>query len=516
MATPTLDEVLDQPTVQEALDATVLPEIQAARDGVTLPVTDWKTGGVFRSLAYGVAKIYSEARTLISAFSAATFGDYVFGFVDAPGGMDLSSWATDRARDVYGITRIDASYTKRQIRFTNATAGPFGPFAAGALVVEFATTGNRYVNESSVTILAGPAVDTDAIFRSEYTVDSAAGRTYSDAVSSTVRLVTSVLPGVTVTNPGSTFSDVSQLGVGTGTVTPSGAPGAAHSYTVRIDTSGQVTVATWSYRIDGGAWVAAGAVAAVANVGGTGTTITLANGGGTPSFVAANYYYFANPGTDVTAVGRDEETPRELGTRCRGVMPLLRWTTDANGNFVPPQVATIDGMVAMTLTAFPEEVKTCFIRTGDVNDEVKIFVAGQGATLDGSTIARVQNYWDLFAGLTCYPVVASPSTQAITLAAVTVTVRASQLAAAQAAMQTSIATYLAGLDPRRALTIGDGLTVKVRRDYLISLITTAPGVEDMTDNTFTVNGAATDYFLAPDTMATWAQSVATAFTWSTI
>ena len=516
MATPTLDEILALPTVDEAMDGQVLPELRLARDSVVLPVSDWSPGDPFRALAWATASLFVEAKRFVSAFAAACFGDYAFGLADHPSGIDVTGFATAKARDTFGVTRIPASYTKRTIRLTNSVAAVYGPIAAGRVIIQFTATGNRYVNDAALTIAA--STTTDAVFRSEYAVNSSAGLTYLDSSGSTIQIVTASYPGVTATNPASTYSTVRQVGGGTGVVTPSLVPVGTHNYAVRIDTDGQVGVATWSYRVDGLAWTSAGAVAAVANVGGFGMTLTLTNGAtGVPSFLHGTYYFVQHPGTDVTVSGRNEETPQELGVRARAILPLLDWTTDSSGNFVAPATPTVDAYRAMTLTAFPEECKHCYVRTGTyVNDEVDIFVAAQGGTLGSATMSLIQAFWDRHAGLTNWPVVQPPAVQAITLAACTVTVKKAQLYTAQAAIQIAIADYLAGLDQRRELTMGDGVTTYVRRDWIISLITSTVGVTDVTDVTLTINGAAADYLLAADTLATWTQAVSTAFAWATV
>lgn len=525
MATPTLEELFTQVSVPEAMDGYVLPELRTERDGVTLPVTDWLVGGAFRALAWVGARLFSEVRRLSGGLAAATHGEYVFGFSDPPAGLDgVTSWASVRARDFYGLKPIEASHTKRTLRFLNGSNASYGPLPAGTVIVEFVDTRARYVNDSAFTIAAGPGVTTAATFRSESAVNSAKGLTYLDPSGATIRLVTASYPGVSVTNPAPTFTPVTLVGSGLGTVTPSGTPGSGYtssSWAVRINTSGQVGVATWSYRIQASGidtgWVAAGTATSV-TPSGTGITVTLANhASANPSFIIGATYFFSTPGTDVTVRGRDAESPRELGRRCQGIMPLLDWARDGAGNFIAPTTPPEDAFVAMTLTAFPEQVKIAYVRVGSVNDEVVIKVAGQGSTLSAGTIATVQAFWNMMAGLTNYPVVSSPSTQAIELAGATVRVRQAQLASVQAAIQNAIAAYLGGVDPRAPLSIA-GL---VRREYLIALITNTPGVTGFSDDTFTIEGhagaAATDYQLLADTMATWGQQVASdaGWTWET-
>lgn len=516
MALPTLTELLTIPTQDEVLDGEVLPELRAR--GVR--VTDWLPGGVYRSMSYAVARLRLEARKAIAAYTAAAFGDYVFGFVETPFGIDVTSWATDIARNVYGIERIAATRTKRTITLTNATATPYGPVAPGGFIVQL-PSGNRYVNAEAWSSAGSDAVE--VAFESEYANDSAAGLVYNtDPSGATITIVSANFPGVTATNPAGTYTARTLVGYGLGTVTPSGTPGAGYTtatFSVRVDSTGQTGAATWSYRIqtstaDTG-WVSAGAVAAVANASGSGVTITLTNHAtANPSFLAGDYYYFATPGTDITQTGRDEETPLELGTRCRAVFPALAFTQDDAGNWIwtSPTENAYERLAREAST----QVKVAYARNSTtVNNKVHVLVAGQGTVLGAGTVATVQAFLDSRAMLTDRVVVESPTQRAITLAGMTVTVRASQVTAAQTEIQRRIAAYLGGVDPASVLSING----RVDRAYLLHLIRTAPGVVKVTDSTLTINGAAADLEL-PVTpgayeLAKWTQSVSLAFTWAT-
>lgn len=522
MADPTFDELTTIPTHAVAFETEVLPEMQNARDGVALRVTNWTLGGAFRTLAHIIAEVYIRGREALAALTAGQFEDYAFGRTAAPNGLDVSAWAPVLARQRWSTEPIAATRTERTIRFTNALVGAYGPIAAGGIVIKF-PSGNLYRNKSAVTI-AG-ATTTDATFESEYAQDTAGGYSYSsDAAASTLTMVTASYPGVTVTNPATTFSTVSQTGVGSGTVTPSGTPVGSFvtsQWAVRIDTSGQVTVATWSYRYTysgfASAWISAGAVAAVANASASGITITLANGTGTPSFVANEIYYFNTPGTDITQVGRDEESVEEMGERVAGYIPAFAYAKDSAGRWIPTS-PTDGGYKTLLLEAFDEITQCLVVNDATINNKVRCVVAGSGATLAASTLTLAQSFLDSFNMLTDYPVVESPTVRVITFNAIQVSCTSSQVAAAKTAMQAAISAYMAGNDEDRDLPING----TIDRGWIVHLIESTAGVTDTNAaEALTLNGALTDLDLeivypGAYNLATWAQTVGTLFTFNPV
>jgi hypothetical protein len=509
MSTPTLEEVLATPTQAEVLEQEVLTELR----GRSVRVTDWLVGGVYRTLTYLVSKLRTESRRVVASLAAAHFEDYAFGFVAAPGDLDVTTWAPHIAKQRYGVDRIEATHTRRRFTLTNASTAEYGPLVAGDIMVSF-PSGNRYVlDEDDVTIPASGSVG--ALFRSEFANDSAAGLSYTDASDSSIVMVTATFPGVTVTNPSTTFSDVSQVGSGVGTVTPSGTPNAPYSIAIRIDSGGQAGGATWSSKVGSGSWVSHGAVASDA-IAGTGITATLDDNGGNPAFAAGAVYYFSAPGSDVVSAGRNVETPQELGARCRGLLPSLAFPQDGDGNWIPTS-PTMSGYEALARSA-SDQVKVCFIATGTVNNEVLIYVAGQGTLLGGATLALLQAFFNVFSMATDTPLVASPDAREINLTlagASTITVRSGARASAQTELQRRLGVYFGGVDPVLPL----GINGEIDHAYLVHLIRTTPGVTRFDATTFEINGVVGDLDL-PVTpgafeQASWTEQVATVFDWST-
>ena len=505
MSTPTLDEILNPPTTSAAMDTITLPELRLARDGVKLPVSNWKPGGVFRSLAYGISRLYSEAATRAAAYAAGNFGDYVGGLVQLPSGIDATGYATQWALDRAGVRRIEATYTTRTLLLTNGLATARS-VAAGGIVVKFRATGNRYVSSEAYTSAGSDAVE--VLFRSEYTVDSGdASRQYLDASDATIDLVTAVFPGVTVTNPAAAYSDVVQVGPGLGTITPSGTPDGTHSMAIRIDTGGAANVGSglFSYRLDGGAWVSAAQLDDYSDLAGLNVDLTFAG-----TFIEDAVYYFSWPGTDVVTVGRDQETPAELVARARGVFPNMAFALDGDGNPLPTS-PTMNGYEALLRSAFTD-VKVCLVRTSEtINNKVHLVIAGQGALLDSGRIVVAQQFFDLRQMKTDRVEVSSPSTTTINLAGAVVKVRQSQVTQAQEAAQKAIAAYLGGVDQANPLPPA-GL---IERAYIMSLIRACPGVTHLDDG-LTIEGTATDYQLADDTIALWSEQIASVITWTPV
>lgn len=505
---PSLSELLTIPSLDEILESDVFAALRAAK----VKVNDWIVGGPYRTVAIGVSNMWLEGRSAIAAIAAGGFEEYAFGLAQAPGGIDVTSWAKRMAKQRFGVDPIEATPTKRRIVLTNSTASTYGPIADGRLIIQFTATGNRYVNDGEVTI--APSGDTVATFRSEFAVDSAAGRTYIAASGSTIQLVSAEYAGVSATNPAPTFSGVVVANGGTGTIALSGSPAFAAAYDLRVDLPGVVGGGAWSIRVDGGAWDSLGVIDVVDDYTGNAATFTPSDNGGNPSFPAGAVFSFRTPGTDLISVGRDAETPQELGGRCKAVLPLIGFPRTAAGLPIPLS-PTISGYEALARSA-SSEVKVCFVLVDPtVNGKVRIYVAGQGALLPATTVGALQSFFNAFQMLTDFPSVLSPTERAITLGGSTIKVKAQLLVTAQQWLQKALGAYLGGIDANSSLTV-NGL---IDRSYLNALLRSAPGVTHVDDN-LTINAVAADRQL-PVTpgayeLATWTQNVANAFTWMTV
>jgi hypothetical protein len=518
--TPQLSDLLTVPSQDDVLNQEVLPELTKRQ----VRTTDWLPGSVQRAQAYVIALMRVSVRLALAAMCAAGFEDYVFGFATPPANpdgsiIDVTGWAPFVAQQRYGVVQLAATFTRRTITLTNASATTYGPLQPGpALVVQF-SSGNRYVLDQVVTIapaVGGVPQTTTATFRSEFASNSAAGLVYNDPTDDTLQLVTANYPGVTASNPHTTYSPVAQAGSGIGTVTPSGSPSeGSHTVALRIDATGTAAAATvaWSTNVDNHGWIAQSGSSA-SNLGGYGINVTLSDNSGSPAFVQGAVYYFTTPGSDIIQVGADVETPQALGTRCRGLWPSLSFAKDGNGNWIPTS-PTSSAYQALALSA-NSQVRLAYVAVdATVNNKVNIIVCGQGgAPLSPLVVANVQTFFNAYSMLTDLPTVATSTARAITLGGLSITAKTAQLATAQAALTQRLQAYLGGVDAATPISINP----LIDYDYIIALARTTPGVTKV-NGTLTINGGTTDLQL-PLTVgafesAQWTQTAATAFTWST-
>lgn len=518
MQAPSFTDLQAIPSQDDVLNQDVLPE--ATKRG--LRVTDWLVGGVWRTASYVIALLYANVRVMVATIADSGFEDYAFGKStpppDADGNvLDVTGWAPVLSVQRYGTPQIAATFTRRTITLTNSSLASYGPLQPGpsSLMIQVVGSGNRYVLDQVVTIAASGV--TTATFRSEFPSNSEAGLVYNDPPGSTLVLVTSNYAGVVATNPAPTFSPVAHAGTGLGTITPSGTPtGGAHSVAVRIVTQGLATTAGWQFAIDGAAWSATQTGSSVSI--GDGMTLTLADNGGNPSFLLNETYYFTTPGSDITQIGADVETPQALGARCRGLIPAIAFPQDSNGRWIPTS-PTASGYETLVRNA-NSNVRIVLIQTdGTINNKVNIVIAGNGgAPLATADVANMQSFLNAYSMVTDLPVVSTSTGRTITLGGLTVTCRSAQLTAAQTALTRALQIYFGGLDPLTPISINP----LIDYDYILALVRTTPGVTHVSGTlTLTTSGGTvtTDLQLpiTPGAFESvqWAQTAATAFTWST-
>lgn len=471
----TLSDLLAPQTAEQAF-AKMLAYLQA--NG--FPVQSWQAGAperaVLMAFATGLTAISSN---YIPAIAGGGLLDYATG-----------DWLRLLAKQRFNIDYNQATRTVGTIRLTNS--GSASQTVNPSKMIFSFPSGNRYVGtlNSNVSI-SGSGGTLDITVASEFVNDSSKGYNYVDASNSQVNMVTPV-PGVVATNPASTFSAVSLSGTSTGTVTPSGSPTISHQVTVRIDTSGQVTFASWSYSVDGSAYVSAGAVSS-ASIGGTGISVTLANGATTPSFIAGDTFIFATPGNWITTQGTDIETDDSLRERCKATFPDLS------------TAPTLRKYEKMARDASSQVTRVKVLADPSVNNKVNVVVAGQAGVLPAGVISTVQTYINFRTDLTDYVIVSSPIATPITLAG-SVYVTASQLTTAQAAVQVAVSNYINSV----------GINGTIYWSKLLSTIQDCVGVVSVDRATLTINGSSNDLVLGTSTtfyIPSFTQTLSSALTW---
>jgi hypothetical protein len=429
------------------------------------PVTAWQVGGVERTRLMAIATALADVSgNYIPAIAGGSLLDY---------SPNYPGWTALTAAQIFELSQNLAGFTFGNIVATNASAGSYA-FTAGQLIFVFGTSRRRYICTGSGTIPASGGGSLTIPVIAEF-----AGSVYSDPSSSADITLVTPLAGVSLTNPASTYASTTGThgGSGTGTITASGSPVGPHSLVVNITSTGQTGVATLSYSLDGAAFVAAGAVSSLTNVGGTGINITLANGAINPSFVIGDTYSFTTPGSWITSQGSDTETDTALAARCRN-----RWSSLSA---IPTQ--SYYQLLATSTPSVGSQVTQCFVAPdATINNKINVVVSGPGGVLPGATITAIQSYINPRTRLCDNPVVQSPSTLAVTIA-FSYTVPSSLQAAASASITAALQAYMAAV----------GVNATIRIAAIVELVMAVSGVVDCTG--VTINGVAANLTLGSPT-----------------
>ncbi|TAL29026.1 MAG: hypothetical protein EPN98_21530 [Phenylobacterium sp.] len=421
-------------TVDDAVPALSKEQIQGLLIGylqnARLPTTDWLSGAFIRTLMqfHGTAPLQNfgllKARIVKNGFPIEATGD------------DL----TNLAQQIFSITRnislagprFAQTFTQQAVVLScDASHGPYS-VTSGSFSVRSRITGNRYTSITSGTIPSNGSVT--VTFQAESANDSANGLNFADGPGTLTNVSENPLPGVTANNVAPNFSAVTAVAVGLGVVTVGGTPAAAPTaYDVQITTAGQVGVAVFEYRTNGGLWNTGHATATNFTIP-SGPTIHFANdgGGSNPSFLVGDKYSFTSPGTPITQQGLDPETDSALLARCQARWPSL----DAEGD-------TTDKHQVWALAASPLVTRVKVALDTNYPGRVLVTIAGVTNPLGSPTVAAVQLYIDQREEVGDLSLVAAATVTTVT-ATGTVTVPILQLATVQAAAKASWDPYVAG------------------------------------------------------------------------
>jgi hypothetical protein len=464
---------------QEQVFGTLLSVYQA----YGFPTQNWQPGGVERTRLNAFATVITDLVTnAIPTLAAGGFLDYA-----------NTDWLRLLAEQLYNIAYNQATYTIGSITLTNASSASY-TIAAGDLIAVFGASGNRYINTTGGTLNA--LSDLTLTFRAEF-----AGAAYNDASNSGNLSLVSPLPGVTLTNPSDDYSDVAQVGSGTGTLTLGGSPTGFHSVRVRVDATSASNPATVSTSVDGAPYVSQGAVSSLTNLGGYGINITFVNGGSGTSWVLDDVYSFNTPGSWISTQGSDAESDANLIARCRA-----RWSSassDDSDNVVIP-VSNFYRLLATSTPGVGSQVTTVIVQPDSViSAQVNMVVAGPAGVLPPATVAAIQTYVTPRVPGTERCVVVSPSTQTVTLAA-TITVSAALRTTAQGQIETAMTNYVSGV----------GINGVVRIAEIIDAVMSVEGVVDITS--VTINGVAANLTLGSTTLFVLPVLQPLSFTYATV
>lgn len=476
---PTLAQLIAAPTADE-IKAKLLSSLQ----GAGFPITDWESGGVERTM------VELEADSLTDLVANGIPEMVGGGFIEYATG----DWLTFLAAQLYQLTRYPATFTFQRCRLTcEAGAGPITVNAGDLWALT--ATGLRYSGPTvyeddpgpSWTIPDGDSLD--VVFQSEFANDSADGLNYIDPAG-TITVLQTQVAGLSIDNPAPDFSPVGQTGTGTGSVTPSrtdpGTQPTAHAFDVVIVDTGDLGVATFKYRADGGAFSDEIETAATYELPG-GTTIAFADGADSPSFVSGDVYNFATPGSPTLEQGTDEENDGSLQGRCQARWPSLS------------AIPTEDKYATWAKAASVQVTKVRLSQDATVAGQINIVLAGQAGPVLPAVVNTVAAYIIAREDIGYLSTVASATEQAITTAG-TVYAPAAQLATIQAAAQLAWSTYVAATD----------IAGTVKLSTLIQILRNA-GCTDVDD--LTLNGEAENVELDANQVATFPGLLSQQITW---
>lgn len=245
-------------------------------------------------------------------------------------------WLTYLGRKFYKLEKRQATFAIQNIAlYTPAGSAPVSAtFEPGDLVVKSVATGNMYRNIDggaftsrnvwqNAPLILDPSLDNPLMLRF---VAESPGSSFSDGDTTITAMVTAPA-GIRCANVRpADFTPMRHSGFSTGSMTgawsnPAIAP-AASSFRARIDATGDVGAALFSYSLDGGAtWRGGGALPATFGV--AGMTIAFANGAGSPgSFVAGDVLTILVQSAIVQR-GADAETDAAFRARCASRWPAI-------------------------------------------------------------------------------------------------------------------------------------------------------------------------------------------------
>jgi uncharacterized phage protein gp47/JayE len=296
-----------------------LDEIRAAYlaslQGAGFPaVTEWlPKAGVEMAYVDMIARAETEIVAVDEPAIAAS------GFLGEATGLFMDLWA----RNMYRLKRIDSTSTTFNLQFSLSAAAPPYNLAVGDIIVT-APSGNRYTNQTPLNIQPGTLSDPVAF------IAEAPGASFSDnptpgATGAVSMVLVTAFAGLSPVTASADFAAVVQSGPSSGQIKPirsgSSAP-APHTFAIRIDSTGEVGVATYSLSLDGAAYLAQGLLLATQDLDG-GTRIVAIPGGVTPSFIAGDTFTVVSPGGPNFVQGSDAESGAALAARGRARWPAL-------------------------------------------------------------------------------------------------------------------------------------------------------------------------------------------------
>jgi hypothetical protein len=424
----TLDELLTTRTAGDE-ETSLLSVLKSAG----FPVTDWEAGGAGQTLVKAIANALADHGKNVAAVTAG-------GFVALAKALPDPTWLDLIAEQFYALSRSRATYTKQLLR-VSCEAG-LGPQTVNAgFTVAARVTGNRYVYNGA------PVVVPDASFVDIEVQAESPGSAFVDPAGMITEMITP-LPGLSVENRQTSFGGLvgatarkNSANQGSGAVTPGGpVPTKIRFYTIRVTASGAAG--------------SSGAIAVDIEENGVKTTtfltpipalyvvtddnsftLTLDNGVGA-GFIVGDRHTFETPGSPMLANGVDDESQESLASRCIGRWPSLGLNIVSEKYVAWIRQSSLDNAFGI------EKISTRPSNT--VAGQTNIYVATAAGAPAGAVLTVLQTYVDARDGITDTASVLSAVNLNILLGG-SVTVRAADLLAVQAAADEAWRLYIAGL-----------------------------------------------------------------------
>jgi hypothetical protein len=417
------------------------------------------------------------------------------GFLGVATDLDATAALDLLGQTVYQLTRNPATSTSMNFTLTcAASAGPY-TWNPGDVTIVSLDTGNLYTNSTGGTVAGGEGVNLTF-------VAAAPGASYNDDPKTTAFALVTSFAGVTVAPASPVFSAVSHSGTSSGRLAPtvaattilSGGSATPGTYSIRIDTTGDVNTARASLSVSGGAFAGIGTVVATKQLG-YGIALAAFNGSGSPSsFQAGDVFSFAVPGGPGYVQGSDAESNLSYASRCRARWRTLSLNPTA-GLFTFWALRAVPQANRLKLTVDP------------INPGRALMIAGDShGPLDAAGLAAIVAY--VVARLTVIEGFnATPATSAPLTATGTVLVGPTVLTAVQDAAQIAWSEFLGG--------VPIGGTVKLFD--LVGILQVAGATDSGAGigQPLAFNGVTADLLLGPTDIPVAAASIVDSLTWIT-
>jgi hypothetical protein len=411
--------------------------------------------------------------------------------------VDLNA---DAALDLFGqsvfqLTRNPPTSTSLNFALTCAQgAGPF-TWAPGDVRIVSLETGNEYINSNGGTVAGGAGILLNF-------VAAAPGASYNDDPSTTTFALVTSFAGVTIAPAAPLFSAVAHSGTSSGRIVPSvpqalffsGGTVSPGTYSLRIDTTGDLLTARCSLSVNGGAFASIGTLTAVKAIG-FGIQLNAFNGAGSPSsFQAGDVFTFASPGGPGYVQGSDKETNLAYALRCRS-----RWRSLSLN-------PTAGLFTFWALRAVPQASRLKLSVDPIIPGRALMIAADSHGPLDPAGLAAIVAY--VIARLTVIESFsAAPATKASITATGTVLVGPTVLAAVQDAAQIAWSEFLGN--------VPIGGTVKLFD--LVGILQTAGATDSGAGigQPLAFNGVTADLMMGPTDIPVAAAAIVDSLTWIT-